>query len=420
MMRAGLLAVGARSLLSSKTARAARSIRQERAAPRFYIQIMPSGGFDAIYTTDPKTRGEVEPDIDVPFAANDIAEASGMRLGPGFRQLGRWAPRLAIVNAFRQNAANHISGTLHATRFKTHTTALAPTLLQILGGRRQREAVGAINIGDTFATAYSPKYLGEPTERWTFGTELGLFDHLDRADPDGLISLSHVLEREADETSRHASVEAGATATNLRETAALFRGAAVAPRFAPVDWGKGSAVAKTESEYNGGKDFQRALWLIENRLARCVSVSIGRQDFDTHVWNPVYQPRLTSWLGFLLDRLFTELDTRAVDGRPLSEQTAVVVGSEIGRFPRLNAGHGKDHFPQAPYMFFGPWFAGGKTFGETDRNMATRPVALDTGQPQAGGHLLRVDDIGTTLLNLDGAQPERFGYAGEHLTFLTS
>ena len=39
--------------------------------PRYVVQILLSGGHDAVYTTDPKHRSEVEADIDLP-AKNDI------------------------------------------------------------------------------------------------------------------------------------------------------------------------------------------------------------------------------------------------------------------------------------------------------------------------------------------------------------
>ena len=94
-------------------------------------------------------------------------------------------------------------------------------------------------------------------------------------------------------------------------------------------------------------------------------------------------------------------------------------GSEIGRFPRLNAGRGKDHFPQAPYLFMGPWFATGRTFGGTDRQMVAQPISLATGAVERGGARLVLDDLGTTLLRLDGADPELSGHAGRHLRFLT-
>ena len=98
----------------------------------------------------------------------------------------------------------------------------------------------------------------------------------------------------------------------------------------------------------------------------------------------------------------------------------MIIGSEIGRFPRLNAAHGKDHFPQTPHLFYGPGLATGASYGGTGRDMASVPISLATGRPEKGGHLLRIDDIGTTLLALDGANPDLSGYTGEHLRFLTT
>ncbi|MEO8699696.1 MAG: DUF1501 domain-containing protein [Kofleriaceae bacterium] len=407
-LRFAAIAGAARPLLRAGTAIAA-----PRTRPRFYLQIIPQGGMDAVYTTDPKTTREVDKDIDVPFAAKDIVETSAMRLGPSFKMLRPWASRLAVVNAFRQNSANHSSGLLHVTRCKSTALAAEPSLLEILGTRREQIAAGSFNIGSTFGTSFSPKYFGTPSTA-VFGSSPGLLEHLDAADPADLRTAAKALEREAAglATARPTAAERTA-ADNLRESAAFLTRAAQSPRFAPVDWKH-----DLEPLYGGGKDLQRALWLFENRIARCVTVLVGFQDFDTHLWNTTVQPAMTTYLGALLGKLFGELDARSLDGAPLSSQVAVIVGSEIGRFPRLNAAHGKDHFPQVSQLFFGPWFAGGASYGATGRDMAAQPISLATGKLERGGHLLRVDDIGTTLLDLDGANPELYGYSGNHLGFL--
>jgi hypothetical protein len=406
---AGALTLSARPLVErlEGTACAASQSR-----PRFYLQIIPSGGVDAVFGADPKTVHDVERGIDVPYPAKDIVTTREAPLGPAFAALRSWMPRMAIVNSFQQNSANHQSGLVHTTCCRSTSVPGTPTLLDVLGARRTDGAVGAITIGTAFAAAFSPKYLGEPTTV-QFGDRPGLLDHLDKLDPHELSVAAGALRREAASlavTSSHASVTAG----NLRESAALFERWAASPRFAPPAW-----PLTYEDDYKAGRDLERALWLLENQLARCVTVSLTGQDFDTHVWNGVWQPRLSGYLAGLLDRLFRELDQRKVDGKPLSEQTVVFVGSEIGRFPRLNAAEGKDHFPQVSYLFFGPWFAAGRAYGATDRQMVARPISLRTGKPEAGGHTLVLDDIGTTLLRLDGANPEVYGYAGSHLSFLT-
>lgn len=406
---AGALVLSARPLVTrlEGTARAAPLVR-----PRFYLQIIPSGGMDAVYGADPKTLRDVERGIDVPYPVKDIVTTREAPLGPAFAALRPWMPRVAIVNSFQQNSANHQSGLVHTTCLRATSVPGTPTLLDVLGARRTDEAVGAITIGTAFAAAFSPKHLGEPTTT-QFGNRPGLLDHLDKLDSHDLTVAASALRREAvslTSTSSQASITAG----NLRESAALLERWAASPKFTPPTW-----QMPWEADYGGGRDLERALWLFENRLARCVTVSLTGQDFDTHLWNTTWQPRLSGYVASLLDRLFRELDRRKVDGKPLSEQTVVFVGSEIGRFPRLNAVSGKDHFPQVSYLFFGPWFATGRAYGGTDRQMVARPISLQTGKPEAGGHTLVVDDIGTTLLRLDGTNPEVHGYAGSHLGFLT-
>jgi hypothetical protein len=366
---------------------------------------------DAVWGADPKTTAEVEKDIDVPYPAADIVEASGQRLGPGMKALAPWLGRMAIVNSVRQNSANHPSGLVHTVCCKSSSTSGMPTLLDILGSRRRDEAVGSVSLGATFATAYSPKYLGQPGT-YQFGDKPGLFDHLDKADPDDLVTLAKALERKGHAT-RHGSESEAATSANVLDSSRFLARYAGSPRFATSEWPH-----KWESYYGNAKDLQRVLWMFEHGLTRCATVFVCNQEFDTHLWN-FWQPVLIDYLSTLLAHVFAELDHRVVDGQALSEQTVVVVGSEIGRFPRINAARGKDHLPQAPYLFYGPWFATGNTFGGTDREMVSLPISLGTGRPERGGHLPVVDDVGTTLLRLDGANPEAYGYTGQNLAFLS-
>ena len=403
------VAAAAWPILGDRRAAAAPASR-----PRFYLQIIPQGGVDAVYTTDPRKPGEVDPGIDVPYPAGDIVETSGTRLGPSFRALAPWMPRLAVINAFHQNSANHVSGLAHITRYKSRATMDTPTLFDVLGSRRHGEATGAISIGAGFPSGFSSQFLGAPSEV-VFGARPGMFEHLDRADPEDLVEVARALRREAAPLAgARATAEDRVTADNLLASAELLSRVATAPKFKPAAWGHA-----LEPDYHNGADLQRALWLFENGLTRCATVCVGNQDFDTHIGNTTIQPVMAEYLAFILDKLFGELDRRTIDQRSLASQTLVIIGSEIGRFPRLNAAHGKDHFPQTPHVLFGAGIAAGASYGATGRDMAALPISVATGRPERGGHTLRVDDLGVTLLNLDGANPELYGYVGEHLGFLT-
>jgi hypothetical protein len=388
-------------------ARAATSLQR----PRFFLQLIPSGGMDAVMTTDPKTVRQVSKGIDVPFAAREIIDTKSARLAPMFAALAKWTNKLAIVNGIRQNSANHPAGAVHASCMQTTATPGMPSILDLLGTRRNGEAAGSINLGSVFGSELTPKYLGEVSSAF-HTTDDGLMAHLDKADPDDLLSMAKLLDARA-KSAASTSPAGSMTVENIRTSAEVLARWGKSPKFVPT-W----KPVKYEEAMENGPDLQRALWFFENGISRCVSVNIGSMGFDTHLWNTTGQAPACRYVAEVLSSLFSDMEKRMVDGRPLSEQTVVFIGSEIGRFPRLNNARGKDHLPQVPYMFFGPWFRTGAVYGETDQDMISKPVSLATGKPERGGKQLRLDDIGRTLLELDGANPEVFGYTGERLPFL--
>jgi uncharacterized protein (DUF1501 family) len=144
-------------------------------------------------------------------------------------------------------------------------------------------------------------------------------------------------------------------------------------------------------------------------------VNLGGQDqpWDTHTFNSERQAREAKRLEIVARFL------AALDRRGLADRTLVVVGSEIGRFPALNGQHGKDHFPEAPLLFYGAGVRGGAAYGRTGRRMEGLPVSLATGKDARGGHMVTLDDVGATLLHLGGVEdPRALGYEGAILDFL--
>jgi hypothetical protein len=88
--------------------------------------------------------------------------------------------------------------------------------------------------------------------------------------------------------------------------------------------------------------------------------------WDTHVH---HYPRLREELGPGLDRAFTSL-VLDLEARGMLDETAVLVLSEHGRTPKLQAvkGGGRDHWSRAySAVFAGGSFAAGRVIGRTDR-----------------------------------------------------
>jgi hypothetical protein len=159
--------------------------------------------------------------------------------------------------------------------------------------------------------------------------------------------------------------------------------------------------------------FDRAVWLIENDLTRCVFLDLGLLGWDTHIRNAPRQADMNRAFVESFGRFLTTLEKTTNAHGSLYDNTVIVAGSDMGRFPRLNDMKGKDHLPQTCFFFAGAGIAGGKVNGHTNERMEAVPISLQTGQPQDGGHSPLVDDIGTTLLHLTGFDPTQFGYAGE-------
>jgi len=97
---------------------------------------------------------------------------------------------------------------------------------------------------------------------------------------------------------------------------------------------------------------------------RFVEVSLGR--WDTHVDNFTGVPERCD----LLDRALSTL-VRDLEREGLLDSTLIVVATEFGRTPDINANEGRDHYPQAfTCLLAGGGIQGGTRVGATDERGA--------------------------------------------------
>ena len=89
----------------------------------------------------------------------------------------------------------------------------------------------------------------------------------------------------------------------------------------------------------------------------------------------------------------------------LAEETIVVVQSEMGRTPKLNATNGKDHWPYTSAMLMGAGIAGGQVIGGYDEFAIGQNVRLSDGAVSDAGTPLVSGHLGATLLALAGIDP---------------
>jgi hypothetical protein len=92
-------------------------------------------------------------------------------------------------------------------------------------------------------------------------------------------------------------------------------------------------------------------------------VEVGLHGWDTHANNFVATPDLCAQLDKGLASLVEDLH-----GRGMLRDTLVVVATEFGRTPKINANMGRDHYPKAfSGAMFGGGVKGGAVYGATDK-----------------------------------------------------
>ena len=97
--------------------------------------------------------------------------------------------------------------------------------------------------------------------------------------------------------------------------------------------------------------------------------------------------------------------TRDANGQLLSENTTVVVFSEMGRTPQLNATLGKDHWPYTSVLLWGTGLSNMGVLGGFDELYHGFPVDLASGESMENGPVLSIESIGAALLVQGGVDP---------------
>ena len=142
-------------------------------------------------------------------------------------------------------------------------------------------------------------------------------------------------------------------------------------------------------------------------LSRCITLA-SDGDWDTHEDNAEQAPAFNN-LFAQLDRLMSRL-TETLDqaGRPLIEETTVVVLSEMGRTPKYNETGGRDHWPYGTAMLMGAGIRGNRQYGAYDEKFTGIGIDPGSGSLVMGRLGTSSQDFGATLLTLAGIDSRRY------------
>jgi hypothetical protein len=161
-------------------------------------------------------------------------------------------------------------------------------------------------------------------------------------------------------------------------------------------------------------------YFLSRDLTRSVYIFAPFHLWDTHTENARNQKACVDVFGAGFKSLIQQLEaTLSPSGRPLIEETGIVVSSELGRHPQINRYRGKGHFPENPILMLGPGLKR-QTFGQTNRRMEATPFSYSTGA-LGGSRVPDLTDVGATIFHWMGiGDPLSYGYTGHPLECLFS
>jgi uncharacterized protein (DUF1501 family) len=187
-------------------------------------------------------------------------------------------------------------------------------------------------------------------------------------------------------------------------------------RQALIDYQEAMARARSLSDASlelrlvSGQDFggrlQTAISALAAGVCRCATVGTGFI-WDTHEDNSLQTGLFEGFFGDL-DQVLTSLaNTLGPEGSPLSEDTVVVVTSEMARTPAFNGTGGRDHWPYTSMMLMGPGVAGDRSFG--GYTSLYTGIGVDAGgDPDQSQPGISTDSLGATLLTLGDVDPAEY------------
>lgn len=342
----------------SRSAGAGASSARQVATAKKVIYLYMNGGMSHLDTLDPKPGGEVMgPTKQVRTQVDDIVVSDNLPL------LGRHADKLAVIQSMTSTQGAHKQGnyfmhTSYEIRSSIRHPAMGAWMLKF-NGRDNPTLPGNVMIGNDsthpgagfFESSFSPLMIRDP--------EAGLQNS----------SLFRGLTEERFDFQRNLAEELDApfveryNQKKVRAYTAMYDDAVKLMRsedLAAFELAQEPDGLKERYGHNPfGQGCLLARRLVENGV-NFVEVSMG--GWDTHNSNFVNVPEQGSILDAALSTLLMDLEKRG-----LLDETLVVLATEFGRTPEINANEGRDHHPQAfSCLLAGGGIQGGQVYGKTD------------------------------------------------------
>jgi hypothetical protein len=319
-----------------------------------------SGGMTHMETFDPK------PGTETGGKTKGISTGvAGVELAEFMPQLAQRFSDIAVVRSMTQKTGDHRGGAYWMrTSYEPRATIIHPSMgpwAQTLLGKKHDTLPDSVVIGGGgehpgagfFGPALAPLPIGDPDKGVQDsapynGVSEDLFEK--RLDLMNTFDDSFRRKFQTDEVKAYTQFYEETLKLMKSEDLATFdlsleeKYEEKAARYGNTRVGKGAMLAKR---------------LVSSGV-RFVEVVSGGWDMHNDLWDaiPTTGGQLDQALGSLIDDLKAE---------GLFEKTLIVVGTEFGRTPIINANGGRDHHPRVfSTMFAGGGIQGGQVYGASD------------------------------------------------------
>lgn len=358
---ASLAALGLSAPLLSRVAHAATDTR--------LVVYWNDGGWDPTYIFDPHFESDVidgDPEsLPAQLKGIDFADAESR---PSVRRVFQdFGDRSVVINGLAVGSISHTAcARLMLTGSRSHTQADLPSQV---GGRLAAQA--AI----PFLALSGPRFPGDQGQA------------LLSASPDA-VQLIQDTRWMSNEALVQSYLDGVALGSNPKEQA------------------YGDSLARLPGLLEQGElligesDLDRAMTALQADLCRSLIFQVQLPMltvYDSHQDNHGNQSRA-------LEGSFADLHTllSALEGQGTLDRTLVLVLSEMGRTPVLNAAKGKDHWPYTSALLIGGGISGGRVIGSTDGGLAAQGMDRESGGLDLGAAApSSADLVGGVLQHLD-------------------
>lgn len=368
------------------------------------IYFYMGGGMTHIDSFDPKPDAPSEYAGPIGSIGTNV---DGIRLGTYFENLAKKADKLAIVNTLTQKTGDHDGGRYWMlTGYQKRATIVHPEMLawkQKFHGSKEGSSMpasfiiggGALPGSGFMGPSFSPLPIGDPARGLPNSKSQAADDSRDKKRMEALQTFNESF------TNKFKTEEVVAYNQYYDNTMSFLQ----SDELEVFDLAKESQAERDKFGGNNHRMGQAALLaarLVESGVGG-VRISGGGCDNHSEI-SAGFQGAANQ-----LDVAFSALIDRLEASGKLQE-TLIVVGTEFGRTPKINANAGRDHYPRCfSGVMAGGGIVGGQKYGKSD----DRGVAVEENP-------VTPEDYNATIATALGIPLEKVVFAPSGRPFLVA